>query len=289
MGMRVSFPPLTLALLLGALSTGCSDDDSGSPADSSTSATNASGNDSNAPTTTAADESSSDEGDGSSGGDERSGPPHEGQLRIETAKFAAGGTELTFVTSDPAGEILCLYQNVAPDFDDELLLAVDVPPKQILTIDHPSGGSDSVRVRRSSDGACPPPNGGGRLVLGGGLIVAFDSDIHTIETPTEEWAVDLAGRGHGAMVNASATGGAFCILEPDIEEGSYAYFYFDAQDTYSLNDGFLDLTPGTETFLVPGDSENCLTHTKWLEDDADAFYFGQENGMLSYFVAFDGP
>lgn len=288
--MRVPFPPLTLALLLSsALASGCSEDDADPRTDTGASATDGSGNDSNTPTTSAADDSSSGEGDGSSGGEERSGPPHEGQFRIETAKFAAGGTELTFVTSDPAGEVLCLYQDVAPDFNDELLLVVDVPPKQILTIEHPSGGSDSVRVRRGSNGECPPPNGGGRLVFAGGLIVAFDGDIHTIETPTEEWAVDLAGRGHGAMVNASTTSGAFCILEPEIEEGSYAYFYFDAQDTYSLNDGFLDLTPGTETFLVPGDSENCLTHTKWLEEEADAFYFGQENGMLSYFVAFDGP
>ena len=284
--MRVSFPPLTLALLLVPLASGCSGDDADSPAEAST-ATDGSGNDSNSPTTTS-DDASSGEGDASSGGDERSGPPYDGQFHIETAKFPAGGIQLTFVTSNPAGELLCLYQSVAPDFNDELVMSVEVPPRQLLTMDHPSGGSDSVRVRRGSNGECPPPNGGGRIVFEGALIAALQGDIHTIPIPTSEWAVDLEGRGHGAIVNASSTEGAFCIIEPDAEEGSYAYFFFDAQDTYSLNDGFLDLTPGTETFIVPGDSENCLMHTKWLEDETNAFYFGQENGMVSYFVAFDG-
>lgn len=284
---RVHLPRAVFPAVV-ALLAACGDDD-GSSMDTDVNTTVApASTDTDPATTTVAQTTGSVAGSSSSGdGDARSGPDYGGEFHIETAQGAAGTAELTLVTTNPDGELLCLYENVGLDY--ALRLEVDVPARQIVTIDHPTNGENSLNVRRANNGECPAPNNNGELVwTSGGLIVALPNRIDVYDSPSADSAIDLQGRGHGAIVNLSSTDGAFCILEPDAEEGSYAYLVFDAGDVHSLNDGFLDLIPGTDTFIVPGGDSNCLTHTKWLEAETNDFYFSQQNGRTSYFVAFDG-
>lgn len=231
---------------------------------------------------------SSEGGDESSTGAEREGPEFGGEFVIATERVQPGDNVLVLVSSNPDGETLCIYA-ADENFDDVLALSIDVPPREIVIVERPVGIEvDSLQVRRGPDGVCPENANNNKLVFGPSVIVAFNNRIDVHFIPDEESAVNLEGRGHGAVINAGTQDAALCILDPEETVSEYGYFPLDLQNIHSLNDGNLSSGPMTQTFIVPGADEGCLTHTPWLGTETTDWFHSQENGVASFFVAFDG-
>lgn len=280
-GVPAALRPARLALACAALLGACGDDGS---AGSESGGTGTQTTGMQATTSTGTSEG----GDESSTGAEREGPEFDGEFVIATERVQPGDNVLVLVSSNPDGETLCIYA-ADENFDDVLALSIDVPPREIVIVERPVGIEvDSLQVRRGPGGVCPENANNNKLVFGPSVIVAFNNRIDVHFIPDAESAVNLEGRGHGAVINAGTQDAALCILDPEETVSDYSYFPLDLQNIHSLNDGNLSSGPMTQAFIVPGADEGCLTHTAWLGMETTEWFHSQENGVASFFVAFDG-